>query len=110
MYDSFDGSTTTGRSGNGDFFVGILAGAALGAAVALLYAPVRGREAREMLSERFQSGLDRANAAMERGRELASHGREVAERGKGMVSDAREVVSQAINDGRDAYRRVKQNA
>lgn len=117
MYESYEEFTNTPRSGHGDFFVGVLAGAALGAAVALLYAPVRGRDAREMLSERFQEGKNRANAAFERGRELAdrgrelaSRGREIAEQGRGFVSEAREVVSQAVADGREAYRRVKADA
>ncbi len=110
MHDRYDDSINEGRRGHGDFFVGVLAGAALGAAVALLYAPVRGRDAREMIGERVQDGLDRASSAIDRGREIASQGRDLAERGKSLVTDARDTVNQALADGRDAYRRVKQNA
>jgi gas vesicle protein len=90
--------------------MGVLAGAALGAAVALLYAPVRGREAREMIGDRVKRGVDRASAAVERGKEFAAQGRHLAEQGREFVSSARDTVSQAVADGRDAYRRVKQNA
>jgi gas vesicle protein len=108
MYDYND--ETTARRGHGDFVLGVLTGAALGAAAALLYAPVRGRDAREMIGERVQKGVERANAAIDRGRELAAKGSDLASQGRSFVDDARETVTQAVKDGREAYRRVKQHA
>lgn len=110
MPERYDDTLYTERRGHGDFVVGVLAGAAIGAAVALLYAPMRGRETREMLGERFHEGMNRASAAIDRGRELAAQGRDLAHQGRGLVSDARDAVSQAVADGRDAYRRVKADA
>jgi gas vesicle protein len=109
MNDTYGWEETETR-GHGDFVMGILAGAALGAAVALLYAPVRGRDAREMIGERVKRGVDRASSAVERGRELAAQGRQLAEQGRDMVSSAKDTVAQAVTDGRNAYRRVKEDA
>ena len=94
-------------NGHGDFVMGALVGAAVGAAVALLYAPVRGRDAREMIGERVQEGLSRASATAETGRRLAEKGRDLVEQSRGLVSDARHTLVQAVADGRDAYLRVK---
>ncbi len=97
------------RDGHGDFFVGALIGAAVGAAVALLYAPVRGSDAREMIADHVQEGLNRASATADVGRKLAEKGRELVAHSKDIVSDARDTLVQAAEDGRDAYRRVKAN-
>ena len=110
MHDTYGWEDTTETRGHGDFVMGVLAGAALGAAVALLYAPVRGRDAREMIGERVKRGVDRASAAVDRGRELAAQGKQLAEQGRGFVASAKDTVSQAVADGRSAYRRVKENA
>jgi gas vesicle protein len=109
MHDTYGWEETQTR-GHGDFVMGVLAGAALGAAVALLYAPVRGREARDRIGASVKRGVDRASSAVERGRELAAQGRQLAEQGRDFVSTAKETVSQAVAEGRDAYRRVKENA
>jgi len=100
---SYDDSNSTEGRGHGDFVLGVVVGATVGAAVALLYAPMRGREAREMIGERVQQGVDRANAAIDKGRELAAQGR-------GVVADARSAVGQALDEGKQVYRRVKENA
>ena len=57
----------------GTKFVWFLAGVALGAAVALLWAPAPGRETREQLRQRAGEGRDRL---AERGREAMERGRE----------------------------------
>lgn len=110
MQETYEWAEPAEHRGHGDFFIGVLAGAAIGAAVALLYAPVRGREAREMIGDRVKKGVDRASAAVERGRELAAQGRDLAEQGRSVVNSARETVAQAVSEGRSAYRRVKENA
>lgn len=53
-----------------------LAGAAVGAAVALLFAPATGEETREYLGQRAREGRDRANDAARQGRELLNRQRE----------------------------------
>jgi gas vesicle protein len=65
---------------NNDNGAGILmafiAGAAVGAAVALLFAPATGEETREYLGQRAREGKDRAADAARQGRDLLNRQRE----------------------------------
>lgn len=65
---------------NNDNGAGVLlafiAGAAVGAAVALLFAPASGEETREYLGQRAREGRDRAADAARQGRELLNRQRE----------------------------------
>lgn len=79
--------------GAGSVLLAFLLGAVSGAAVALLYAPVTGRETREYLSEKAREGRDRATDAAEKGRQAISQGRET--------------VATAIERGREAYQQAK---
>lgn len=51
-------------------------GAAVGAAMALLFAPAKGEETREYLSQRAREGRDRAAEAAKQGRDIVNRGRE----------------------------------
>ncbi|MDE3166407.1 MAG: YtxH domain-containing protein [Acidobacteriota bacterium] len=62
-----------------------LTGAALGATVALLYAPKSGRDTREYISKRAQQGRDAVETA---GENIADTSREMFERGRKLVEDA----------------------
>jgi gas vesicle protein len=79
--------------GAGSVLLAFLLGAVSGAAVALLYAPVTGRETREYLSEKAREGRDRATDAAEKGRQAISQGRET--------------VATAIERGREAYQQAR---
>jgi gas vesicle protein len=65
---------------NNDNGAGVLlafiAGAAVGAAVALLYAPATGEETRDFLGQRAREGRDRAADAVGQGRELLNRQRD----------------------------------
>ena len=65
---------------NNDNGAGVLlafiAGAAVGAAVALLFAPATGEETREFLGERAREGRERAADAARQGRELLNQQRD----------------------------------
>jgi gas vesicle protein len=65
---------------NNDNGAGVLmafiAGAAVGAAVALLFAPATGEETRDYLGQRAREGRDRAADAARQGRELLNRQRE----------------------------------
>jgi gas vesicle protein len=74
---------------NGDKVVWFLAGAAIGAAIALLYAPASGEETRAKLAEKASEGRDLLG---ERGRELMERGRELYTKGKGMADEAAEML------------------
>jgi gas vesicle protein len=60
----------------GGLAVAFIAGAAVGAAVALLFAPASGEQTREFLSQRAREGRDRAADAARQGRELLNRQRE----------------------------------
>lgn len=56
--------------------VAFIAGAAVGAAVALMFAPTTGEEAREFLGQRAREGRERAADAARQGRELLNRQRD----------------------------------
>jgi gas vesicle protein len=62
--------------GPGSLMTAFLFGALAGAAVALLYAPTTGEEARDYLGERMGDGRDRANAATRQSKEALHRHRE----------------------------------
>jgi gas vesicle protein len=80
-------------AGAGSILLAFLLGAVSGAAVALLYAPVSGRQTREYLG-------DKANEARARANEAASKGRDA-------LSQGRETLSTAIDKGREAYQQAR---
>ena len=81
-----------------------IAGAATGAAVALLYAPASGTETREYISQKTKEGgqalaesskdmYDRGRELYERGRQMADEAAELLERGRKIVEKAAEAGS-----------------
>ncbi len=68
-----------------DRLVWFMAGACVGAALALLLAPKSGRELRQYLGEKGAEGRD---FLTETGKEVYSKGRDLYERGKGLAEDA----------------------
>lgn len=66
------------QQGNGGagLLLAFIAGAAVGAAVALLYAPATGEDTRDYLGQRAREGRDRAAEAARQGRELLNRQRE----------------------------------
>ncbi len=80
-------------AGAGSILLAFILGAVSGAAVALLYAPVTGRETREMLGEKAREGRDRAADASEKGRQAFNQGRET--------------LAHAIERGREAYQQAR---
>jgi gas vesicle protein len=62
--------------GAGGVLFAFAAGAAIGAAVALLFAPATGEETREYLSKQAKEGRDRAADAARQGRDMVNRGRE----------------------------------
>ncbi len=64
------------------------AGASIGAAIALLYAPKSGEETRRMLRDKALEGKD---ALAENSRDILDKSRELYEKGKGLADDAAEM-------------------
>ena len=83
-------------SRNAERFVWFLIGAALGAGVALLYAPKSGKETRRYLrkktGEAREALLETGEQILEKGREL---GEEIAERGKQIYRKGVEIAEEA---------------
>jgi gas vesicle protein len=69
----------------GNTLVWFLAGAFVGAAVAILYAPQSGRDTRNYLSEKGRQGKE---AVTETSASIADASREMFERGRKLVQDA----------------------
>jgi gas vesicle protein len=65
-----------------------LAGAVIGAAAALLYAPKSGKDTRKYLGASTRDGREAMEAG---GRELMDRGKEIYERGKQIAEDAAEL-------------------
>ena len=73
-----------------------LVGAAVGAAIALLYAPQSGKDTRRLIAKKTERGkdaivdsskevLDRGKELFDRGRELADEAADIFERGRKLV-------------------------
>jgi gas vesicle protein len=77
----------------GGVLVAFALGAAVGAAVALLYAPASGEDTRRKLAEKAREGRERAEATAREGREFIARQREtlkeVVDRGREAFDEAR---------------------
>ena len=62
--------------GGGTVLLALVVGAAVGAAVALLFAPAAGNETRAYVNRRAREARDRATQAAEQGREIFNRQRE----------------------------------
>jgi gas vesicle protein len=69
-------------------FVWFLAGAAIGAGVALLYAPKSGRDTRRLIGRKARDSRD---AVADMGRDLLDKGRDLYEKGRQVADDAAEL-------------------
>ena len=72
----------------GSSVVWFLAGAATGAAIALLYAPKSGKDTRKYLNKTTRDGKEAVEAS---GKELMDKGKELYDRGKKIADDAAEL-------------------
>jgi gas vesicle protein len=92
-------NTRSEKSSVTPFLFGMLAGGAVGAALALLFAPKEGAEIRSDLSQKFDEITDSVNSILDGAREsadkLLNEGRE---RGERIVDQAKEKASNLMND------------
>jgi gas vesicle protein len=87
-------SVSTG--GNGwSFFLGVLCGAAVGASLALLYAPKRGQELRQQVARQAQSVGRQASAAYGQTAQVVG---DVVDRGRRAWQAGREAFRSAAPD------------
>lgn len=80
----------------GDRIIWFLTGAAIGASIALLYAPASGAQTRRKIVRRTQQGrealADSGKDMLERGRELYERGRKLADEAADMFERGRKLV------------------
>jgi gas vesicle protein len=74
---------------NSGSLVWFVAGAAIGASIALLYAPQSGRDTRRYLNKKTRQGRE---ALEEVGQDFADKGRELYKKGRGLADDAAELL------------------
>jgi gas vesicle protein len=89
-------------AGGSSFVLGMLAGAAIGAGLALLFAPKTGTEMRRQLAEQAGNWRDAASRgyrrAAETAEDLAERGRNLADRGRDLYEQASDTVSRTTRD------------
>ena len=87
------------ESDNTSKFVWFIAGAAIGAAIALLYAPASGVETRRKIKktagERRDALIDTGKEFLDRGRDLYEKGKKIADEAADVFERGREVVQKA---------------
>ena len=84
-----------GTNGGG-VLVAFMIGAAVGAAVALLYAPAAGDETRRKLLEKAKEGRERAEAAAREGRDF--------------LNRQRDTLKEVVDRGRDAFEQARKES
>jgi len=85
----------------------LMLGAAIGAAVALLFAPRSGIETRKLIVSKAKEGADLITA---RTKSVAGKTSEYVERGKEILQQQRDSLAAAIDAGKQAYREEKEKA
>ena len=81
---------------NGGSLVWFIAGAAVGASIALLYAPQSGKETRKLIKKKTREGrevlAETAGDLMDKGRDLYEKGLRVADEAAEMIERGRRLV------------------
>jgi len=103
------------NSGGGDKFLFFLAGAGIGAVLALLFAPKSGRETRELIARTATDSRDFITNKVNEGRQvveekskkLTDDFNSFLEKSKEAVSRQKEQLTAAFEAGKEAYREEK---
>jgi gas vesicle protein len=96
------------EEGNGGSNLGFfLAGLGMGAILALLFAPRSGKETREYIAGKAEEGRDYVKAKTE---DLRRQAEGAVEKGKDLVTKQKELLSAALEAGKQAYQEEKAKA
>jgi len=96
------------EEGNGGSNFGFfLAGLGMGAILALLFAPRSGKETREYIAGKAEEGRDYVKARTE---DLRREAEGAVEKGKDIVTKQKELLSAALEAGKQAYQEEKAKA
>ena len=92
----------------GDKFLYFLAGAGVGSAIALLFAPQSGQQTREDISKRANEGRELLNRKVEEGRHFVEKsGRRVSSEVTSLVDRGKEEVDGLVDKGKEVVERQK---
>ena len=90
---------------NGEKLIWFLAGAAVGSAVALLYAPQSGADTRKYIGDKTREGgqaiAETSKDMYERGRDLYERGRQLADEAADMLERGRAIVEKAAEAAKE---------
>jgi len=81
-----------------------LAGLGIGAVIALLFAPRSGKETRDIIVQKAEEGRDYVVTKTE---EIRKQAEDAVEKGKDMVTKQKELLSAALEAGKQAYQEDK---
>ena len=81
-----------------------LAGLGIGAVIALLLAPLSGKETRDMIVEKAEEGRD---FVITKSEEIRKQAEDAVEKGKDLVNKQKELLSAALEAGKQAYQEEK---
>jgi gas vesicle protein len=96
------------EEGNGGTNLGFfLAGLGMGAVLALLFAPRSGKETREYIAGKAEEGRDYVKTKTE---DLRRQAEGAVEKGKDLVTKQKELLSAALEAGKQAYQEEKAKA
>ena len=96
------------EEGNGGSNLGFfLAGLGMGAILALLFAPRSGKETREYIAGKAEEGRDYVKAKTE---DLRRQAEGAVDKGKDLVTKQKELLSAALEAGKQAYQEEKGKA
>jgi len=79
-----------------------LVGLGIGALIGILFAPKSGEETREYLSSKADEGRE---YAQRKARELRERAEDLIERSKEIMARQKDAVNQAVDAGKEAYKR-----
>jgi gas vesicle protein len=98
-----------------EFVLGMLIGSAVGAACALLYAPQGGSDTRELIRHKGSEAKEKVagvatnvkQTVTEKADQIRSSTHDLVDRGKGFVETKKSQLTAAVDAGKEAYARKK---
>lgn len=98
-------------SGSAGVILSFVVGALTGAALAILFAPLSGKETRELLGEKLREGAERGRDLKDRvvtkSRQMVDDAEGFVDRQREAIKDGKDRLAAAIEAGREAYRSEK---